>query len=82
MFYETVVNEINGIRAENGLSSVDLDQSTLLESLGLDSLMYIVLTTRLEAKLGAAAFKTTNDLAALPVSVGDLVRLFEQNWAA
>ena len=77
MLYDMVVSEINAVRAENGLGSVDVYPSTPLEHLGLDSLMYTVLTTRLEEKLGTAAFKKTNDTAALPGSVSDLVGLFE-----
>jgi acyl carrier protein len=51
------------------------DDLPLLES-GLDSLCLAVIVARLEDKLGVDPFSTADE-ATLPVTIGDLVRLYE-----
>lgn len=76
MLINTVSTEINVIRAERGLSALPVDSSTRLQDLGFDSLMYTVLVTRLEQRLGAEALDRVDDEFALPSTVGDLADLF------
>lgn len=51
------------------------DESPLLD-LGLDSLCYAILVTRLESVLGVDPFSTTED-GTFPVTVGEFIRLYE-----
>ena len=76
MLIKTVSTEINVIRVEQGLPELPVDRSTRLQDLGFDSLMYTVLVTRLEQRLGAEALERGDDEFALPSTVGDLADLF------
>ena len=76
MLLKTVSTEINIIRNEQGLSALPVDASTKLQDLDFDSLMYTVLVTRLEQRLGAEVLDRAYDAVALPSTVGDLADLF------
>ena len=77
MIYDTVIAEIDSVRSENNLPEMRITGSTLLEDLGFDSLMYAVLMGRLERKLSLTAWDGPDDAVALPVVVGDVVRMYE-----
>jgi hypothetical protein len=51
------------------------DELPLLDS-GLDSLCFAILVSRLETVLGVDPFSSNED-ASFPVSVGDLIRVYE-----
>jgi acyl carrier protein len=66
---------IAGVASEHGKPLPPLsDELPLFES-GLDSLCLAVIVTRLEDGLGVDPF--AQDASALPVTVGDFVRLYE-----
>lgn len=77
MVYETVVSEINAVRAENGLVKSNIEGSTSLVDLGFDSLTYVVLVLRINERLASSIFKGTGDDISAPALVADLVALFE-----
>ena len=77
MVYDTVVSEINAVRAEKGLIQLYVDWSTPLEDLGFDSLTYVVLVLRIDKRLASAIFKRAGDDISQPAMVADLVALFE-----
>jgi len=53
-----------------------LDDTAPLLTLGLDSLGFAILVARLEEKLGRDPFSVSDEIE-FPVTVGDLVRLYE-----
>ena len=73
---EIVVTTIDSVAAENRITLVQLtDELPLLES-GLDSLCLAVIVARLEDQLGVDPFSTNDDMA-FPVTVGDLIKLYQ-----
>lgn len=72
-----VLNEITQVAAEQGKQLAPLtDDLPLLDS-GLDSLCLAVIVARLEDELGTDPFSTGDD-DAFPVTIGDLVMLYER----
>ncbi len=72
-----VLNQITQVAAEQGKQLAPLtDELPLLDS-GLDSLCLAVIVARLEEELGTDPFSTGDD-DAFPVTIGDLVMLYER----
>lgn len=72
-----VLNQITQVAAEQGKQLAPLtDELPLLDS-GLDSLCLAVIVARLEDELGTDPFSTGDD-DAFPVTIGDLVMLYER----
>lgn len=72
-----VLNQITQVAAEQGKQLAPLtDELPLLES-GLDSLCLAVIVARLEDELGTDPFSTGDD-DAFPVTIGDLVMMYER----
>ena len=72
-----VLNQITQVAAEQGKQLAPLtDELPLLDS-GLDSLCLAVIVARLEDELGTDPFSTGDD-EAFPVTIGDLVMLYER----
>ena len=72
----TVIAQLEEIRRNSKKPLVPLrDDLALLDS-GLDSLDLAVLVTRLEDRLGIDPF-TRSDMAAPPVTLGELIRMYE-----
>jgi acyl carrier protein len=70
------MSEMQKIAAEQQKDLAPLSDDLALHESGFDSLCFAVLVARLEDQLGLDPF-TTSDDAALPLTVGDLVRLYE-----
>lgn len=71
-----VYDQMQQVAVEQGKRLVPLaDDVALLES-GLDSLCFAVIVARLEMLFGTDPF-VKNDDVQFPVTVGDLVRLYE-----
>ncbi len=72
-----VLNQIIQVAAEQGKQLAPLtDELPLLDS-GLDSLCLAVIVARLEEELGTDPFSTGDD-DAFPVTIGDLVMMYER----
>ncbi len=72
----TVLTQITQVAAEHDKKLARLtDELPLLES-GLDSLCLAVIVARLEDELGVDPFSTADD-GVFPVTIGDLVKLYE-----
>jgi len=72
----TIMSEMQNIATEQHKQLAALRDDLALHESGFDSLCFAVLVARLEDKLGLDPF-TTSDDAAFPLTVGDLVRLYE-----
>jgi acyl carrier protein len=79
---DTVIGTIQKVLAESGAKRlVSLtDELPLLDS-GLDSLGIAILVTRLEEALGFDPFSDSTAIS-YPVTVGDLIRVYESSAAA
>jgi acyl carrier protein len=76
----TIIEQMQSIAKERGKSLVGLtDELPLLRS-GLDSLGIATLIARLEDELDLDPFGTGDDVAT-PVTVGDLIKLYEGSAA-
>ncbi|MDR3462910.1 MAG: phosphopantetheine-binding protein [Beijerinckiaceae bacterium] len=71
-----VFEEIQTVAAEQKKVLALLDDAAPLLTLGLDSLGFAILVARLEEKLGRDPFSASDEVE-FPVTVGDLVRLYE-----
>ncbi len=71
-----VFEEIQAVAAEQKKTLAPLADDAPLLTLGLDSLGFAILVSRLEEKLGADPFSAADEIE-FPVTVGDLVRLYE-----
>ncbi len=74
---DTIVAEMKRIATEQKKTLGPLDDDASLMTCGLDSLGFAVLVARLEEQLGTDPFGEADEVA-LPVTVGDLVRFYEQ----
>ena len=72
----TIMSEMQTIAAEQHKQLAPLSDDLPLHESGFDSLCFAVLVARLEDKFGLDPF-TTSDDTAFPLTVGDLVRLYE-----
>lgn len=72
-----VLNQITQVAAEQGKQLAPLTDELLLLDSGLDSLCLAVIVARLEDELGTDPFSTGDD-DAFPVTIGDLVMLYER----
>jgi acyl carrier protein len=72
----TIESEIQKVASEQQVKLAPLsDDLNLLES-GLDSLCFAILVARLEDTLGVDPFTASDDVT-FPVTLGDLVRAYE-----
>ena len=72
----TIMSEMQKIAKEQDKPLAPLSDDLVLLESGFDSLCFAVLVARLEDKLGFDPF-TRGDDGALPLTVGDLVRVYE-----
>jgi acyl carrier protein len=72
----TIVAEIKKVAEEQNKKLAPLSDSLLLVDSGLDSLCFAILIARLEDALGSDPF-TESDEITFPVTLGDLVRAYE-----
>lgn len=74
---DTIVDEMKRIATEQKKTLGPLDDDASLMTCGLDSLGFAVLVARLEEQLGTDPFSAADEVA-LPITIGDLVRFYEQ----
>ncbi len=74
----TVVSEIEAITREHNKKMPALTDSMVLMDTDFDSLCFAILVARMEDKLGFDPFSTL-EVADLPVTLGDLVALYERS---
>ena len=72
----TIISEMQKVAEEQHKTLAPLSEDLVLLDSGFDSLCFAVLVARLEDKLGFDPF-TRGDDGALPLTVGDLVRVYE-----
>jgi acyl carrier protein len=72
----TIMSEMQKIAQEQEKALAPLSDDLVLLESGFDSLCFAVLVARLEDKLGLDPF-TRSDDAAFPLTLGDLVRVYE-----
>ena len=72
----TIMSEMQKVAEEQHKTLMPLTEDLVLLDSGFDSLCFAVLVARLEDKLGFDPF-TRSDDGALPLTVGDLVRVYE-----
>jgi acyl carrier protein len=73
-----IISEITQIAHEHAKKLVPINDDLALHDSGLDSLAIAVLVARLEDRLGSNPFTTSADVA-LPVTIGEFVRLYEDD---
>lgn len=78
---DVVVEEIARVAREQGRTLAPLADDLPLMSSGLDSLCFAILVARLESRLGSDPF-TASEEVAIPVTLGDLMALYENASAA
>ena len=71
-----IIATMKQIAEEQKISLPPLDDDLSLNETGLDSLAFAILIARLEDDLGLDPFTSSED-AAYPLTVGDLVRAYE-----
>jgi acyl carrier protein len=71
-----VISEIEQIADQHHKKLAPLSEESILINTGLDSLCFAVLIARLEDRLGIDPFSTA-DAIDFPVTLGDLVRVYE-----
>ena len=71
-----VLSEIEAVAAQQKKALAPLVDEAPLLDLGLDSLCFAILVARLEEKLGRDPFADAEEVE-FPVTVGDLVRLYD-----
>ena len=72
----TIMSEMQQIAQEQDKELAPLSDDLVLLDSGFDSLCFAVLVARLEDKLGVDPF-TQGDETTFPVTLGDLVRTYE-----
>ena len=73
---ETLTSAMQEIAREHNKTLAPLTDSTPLLESGLDSLCFAILVARLENELDVDPFTASEEIV-FPVTVGDLVRLYE-----
>ena len=71
-----ILAEIEAVAAEQKKTLAPLNDDAPLLNLGLDSLCFAILVARLEEKLERDPFANADEIE-FPVTVGDLVQLYE-----
>lgn len=71
-----VLDQFQQVALEQGMGLGPLSDELPLLDLGLDSLCFAILVTRLEAVLGVDPFSTNED-AGFPVDLGGFIRFYE-----
>jgi acyl carrier protein len=71
-----VISEIERIAEQHDKALPPLTDEAILVNTGLDSLCFAVLVARLEDRLGVDPFSASDDIS-YPVTLGDLVRVYE-----
>jgi acyl carrier protein len=77
----TIMSEMERIAQEQDKELAPLSDDLVLLDSGFDSLCFAVLVARLEDKLGIDPFTQSED-STFPVTLGDLVRTYEDVAAA
>ena len=72
----TIMSQMQKIAKEQDKQLAPLSDDLVLMESGFDSLCFAVLVARLEDQLGLDPF-TRSDDATFPVTLGDLVRVYE-----
>ena len=72
----TIMTEMQRIAREQDKELAPLHDDLVLLDSGFDSLCFAVLVARLEDKLGFDPFTIADDTS-LPLTIGDLVRVYE-----
>jgi acyl carrier protein len=72
----TIFDQIKLIAEQQNKQLAPLSDNLLLLESGLDSLCIAILVANLEDELGADPFGSGDDVA-IPVTIGDLVELYE-----
>ena len=72
----TIMSEMRQIAQEQEKDLAPLSDDLVLLDSGFDSLCFAVLVARLEDKLGFDPFTRADDTS-LPLTIGDLVRVYE-----
>jgi len=72
----TIMSEMQRVADEQHKSLAPLSEDLVLLDSGFDSLCFAVLVARLEDKLGFDPFTIADDTS-LPLTIGDLVRVYE-----
>ena len=80
MTRSSIFSAIRTIAEEQGTTLPPLTEDLVLLESGLDSLGFAILIARLEVELGTDPFASV-DLAEFPVTLGDLVRLYDHACA-
>jgi acyl carrier protein len=73
-----ILREIRQVAHEHASRLVPIKDDLALHESGLDSLAIAVLVARLEDQFGANPFTSSADFA-LPVTIGEFVRLYEDD---
>jgi acyl carrier protein len=73
---KTIVSEMEQIAQEQEKQLAPLSDDLMLVNSGFDSLCFAVLVARLEDKFGLDPFTRSTETM-LPLTVGDLVRMYE-----
>jgi acyl carrier protein len=73
-----ILSEIRQVAHEHASKLVPINDDLALHESGLDSLAIAVLVARLEDQFGANPFTSSADVA-LPVTIGEFVRLYEDD---
>ena len=71
-----VLSQLERVAKEQNKKLVALTEDVTLIDTGLDSLCFAILVARLEDKLGVDPFNTLEEVA-FPVTLGDLIRVYE-----
>ena len=78
--HSVIFDQIHKVAAEQEKKLAPLTDDLLLFELGLDSLCIAILVANLEDQLGVDPFGT-DDGAIMPVTLGELVQLYENALA-
>lgn len=71
-----VLDQIQQVAKEQDMRLAPLSDESPLLNLGLDSLCFAIIVTRLESVLGVDPF-SANEGAPFPVTLGEFVRFYE-----
>jgi acyl carrier protein len=73
---EDVVSQLGRVAKEQKKTLVPLSDDVTLLDTGLDSLCFAILVARLEDTFGIDPFSTSQEMQ-FPVTLGDLIRIYE-----